>query len=74
MSQCEILQEMVKEEQGIGVQPGRVVKEGVDVILDKIQQELDETMSWLEEFEKQERKRTGIPSLEVQLCVSYHHF
>lgn len=60
-----ILQEMVKEEQGIGVQPGRVVKEGVDVILDKLQQELDETMSWLEEFEKQERKHTGIPSLEV---------
>lgn len=56
---------MVKEVQGVGVQPGRVVKEGVDVILDKLQQELDETISWLEEFEKQERKRTGIPSLEV---------
>lgn len=59
---------MLAEEFGNGVQAGKVVKAGVDPILDVLRQEVQNKMIWLEEYEKQERIRLGIPTLEVYIC------
>lgn len=61
---------MVAEELGNGVQAGKVVKAGADSTLDILRHEVQETMIWLEEYEKQERIRLGIPSLEVRYTTS----
>jgi hypothetical protein len=57
---------MLAEDLGNGVQAGKVVKSGVDPTLDVLRQKVQEKMIWLGEYEKQERLRLGIPSLEVR--------
>lgn len=61
---------MVMEELGNGIQAGKVVKAGADQSLDVLRQKVQETMIWLEEYEKQERLRLGIPSLEVRYTIA----
>lgn len=61
---------MLAEELGNGIQAGRVVKAGADPPLDVLRQRVQETMNWLEEYEKQERLRLGIPSLEVRYTIA----
>jgi len=62
---------MVAEELGNGIQAGKVVKAGADPTLDVLRQKVQETMIWLEEYEKQERLRLGIPSLEVRYTSAF---
>ena len=57
---------MLAEELGNGIRAGKAVKAGVDPALDAFRQKVQEKMIWLEEYEKHERLRIGIPSLEVR--------
>ena len=61
---------MVAEELGNGIQAGKVVKAGADPTLDFLRQKVQESMMWLDDYEKQERLRLGIPSLEVSCTIA----
>ena len=62
----EEIQRAIVEEPPVSVKEGKIFREGYSKELDEIKSAASDSRRWLREFEKNERKRTGIKSLKVK--------
>ena len=53
---------------------GGLIQAGVDEVLDKLRQRLDQDHAWLNQLEQRERQATGIGSLRLNLHRSFGYF
>ena len=53
---------------------GGLIQDGVDEVLDKLRQRLEEDHAWLNQLEQRERQATGIGSLRLNLHRSFGYF
>ena len=62
----ERLESTLGEAPPIGIQDGGLIKEGFSEELDRLKKMATNARDWLEDFQQQERDRTGIKSLKVR--------
>ncbi len=62
---CTYLESSIIDEPPLTVKEGGMIKEGFNVELDELRHINDKAQSWLEQFEIEERERTGIKTLKV---------
>jgi len=55
----------IKEDPPITIMEGGIIKEGFNEDIDKLRSLTGDSRSWIKDFEKEEKERTGIPSLKV---------
>ena len=53
---------------------GGIIKSGYNKSVDKIRDETSDSKSWIENLEKEERKRTGITSLKVRMNKVFGYY
>ena len=53
---------------------GGLIQDGVDDVLDKLRQRLDEDHAWLNQLEQRERQATGIGNLRLNLHRNFGYF
>lgn len=61
-----IIQETIKQEPGIDIRNGNLIREGVNPELDSLRKKINHSKEWITELEKTEREKTGINSLKVR--------
>ena len=62
---CDFLDRAIHPEPPIGLKDGGIIKAGFNEKLDELRDIDSHGQTWLEEFEKEERERTGIKNLRV---------
>lgn len=62
---CSYLEKAIHEEPPLGLKDGGIIKEGFNEKLDELRDIDAHGQTWLSEFEKEERERTGIKNLRV---------
>lgn len=69
-----IIDRTILESPSMNLKEGNIIKEGVNSDLDYYRGLLTGGHNWLEEFEAQERERTGIKSLKVSFSRTFGYF
>jgi DNA mismatch repair protein MutS len=69
-----IIQKNIDEEPPIELKEGGLIKEGVNEELDGLKKQVKESKAWIENFETEEKKRTGIPTLRVKFNQVFGFF
>lgn len=69
-----IIERTILESPSMNLKEGNLIKEGVNSELDYYKGLLTGGHDWLEEFEAQERERTGIKSLKVSFSRTFGYF
>ena len=62
---AEIIDRTIAEDASNIIKDGNIIKEGADENLDYLRNLLNNGTSWIENFEEQEREKTGIKNLKV---------
>ncbi len=68
------LDEALVENPPLSTTEGGMIAEGYDVRVDELRQIQDSGRSWIEEYERRERKRTGINNLKVSFNRVFGYF
>lgn len=61
----EKINKTIKDDPPITIMEGGIIKEGFDKEVDELRSLTGDSKSWIKDFEKEEKERTGIPSLKV---------
>ncbi len=59
------INETIKEDPPTTIMEGGIIKEGFDKDVDELRGLTGDSKSWIRDFEKEEKEKTGIPSLKV---------
>jgi DNA mismatch repair protein MutS len=59
------INETIKEDPPTTIMEGGIIKEGFDKDVDELRSLTGDSKSWIRDFEKEEKEKTGIPSLKV---------
>lgn len=62
---AEKIDKTIKEDPPTTIMEGGIIKEGFNEEVDQLRSLTGDSKSWIRDFEKEEKKRTGIPSLKV---------
>jgi len=62
----EQIETVIVAEPPITIREGRMIREGVNLELDKLRHRIEKSKDWLKELERSEKERTGITSLKVR--------
>ncbi len=68
------IEETLLETPAIGLKEGNLFKTGVDAELDRLRALVETQQSWLEDYERTERERTGLKTLKVGLNNAFGYF
>jgi DNA mismatch repair protein MutS len=70
----EIIEKTIDETPPVGIKEGNLIKHGVNKELDYLKSLLGDGKEWLENFENQEKEKTGIKSLKVGYSKNFGFF
>lgn len=59
------IDQTIREEPPTTIMEGGIIKEGFDKEVDELRSLTGDSKSWIKDFEKEEKEKTGIPSLKV---------
>lgn len=62
----QLIDSHILDEPAIDIKSGGIMKKGMSATLDELRSHVTDNETWLAEFEKQEREKTGISSLKVR--------
>lgn len=74
LSLAQIIDKTIEEFPPIGLREGKLIKTGVHEELDYFKQLLDNGKEWLENFELQEKEKTGIKTLKVGYSKNFGYY
>ncbi|MFA6990077.1 MAG: DNA mismatch repair protein MutS, partial [Candidatus Gastranaerophilaceae bacterium] len=69
-----ILERTIHETPPVGIKEGNIIKDGVNEQLDHYRDLLNGGREWLENFENEEKEKTGIKSLKVNYNKAFGYF
>ncbi len=69
-----IIEATIATDPAAGLREGNIIRNGVNQELDRLRDLLQNGRQWLESFEEQERKNTGIKSLKIGYSKTFGYF